>query len=298
MSGRSPIAFLAGEPARFLAALSLLQLAACTPPIRQFDLKDQPVTCAQANRYAYDALKAMGYTITSFKPASAGTPGVVKGTRDEDKRTSSVTVAIICAGAGPTLDASEDGKWLGQLDFKRGFYLAYTGIVAQQRALDEAAKQQAALPVTQRRQQGFEVLVKQVKGLDAKMDFPGVDFAAAGVLPVKVVIHNWTERRYQLDPDDIVLVRGDGERIHPMTVAAVMQRVRQAPTPSPDTAPVAMDSFALPQQLESRRLTVTKMGPDASAHGYLFYPLDDYKRARVLVTESESEETEGFMVEF
>lgn len=281
---------------RRLITLSLFvaALAGCTPPIRQFDLKDQPMTCEQANRYAYDALKSMGYLITAFTPASSGGKGVVKGAFDE-KGSQSVTAIITCGGAGPTVDASEDGKWLGQLEFRRGFYLAFTGIAEQRKAIEAAARKQAALPLAERESQGLQVLLTPVRGLEARMDF-AADLTAAGVLPVRVVIHNGTTSQYELDPDDIVMVRSDGERVPPLALPAALERIRQAPAPSAD-AP-APDLSTLSAQMKEKLFTAREMRSDSSAEGYLFYPAATYKRARVRVTETQSGETEGFMIEF
>lgn len=274
--------------------LFVAALAGCTPPVRQFDLKDQPMTCEQANRCSYDALKSMGYLITAFTPASPGGRGVVKGAFDE-KGSRSVTVVITCGGAGPTVDASEDGKWLGQLEFKRGFYLAFTGLAEQRKAIEAAARKQAALPLAERESQGFEVLLTPLRGLEARMDF-AADLAAAGILPVRVVIHNFTATQYELDPDDIVMVRSDGERVHPLALPAALERIRQAPAPSGDTP--APDLSALSAQMKAKLFTVREMRSDSSAEGYLFYPAATYKQARVRVTETQSGETEGFMIEF
>ncbi|MBI4517908.1 MAG: hypothetical protein HY699_19045 [Deltaproteobacteria bacterium] len=274
--------------------IAVLLLAACTPPVRQFELRDQALSCEEANRCAHDTLKAMGYTITAFSPAAAGGQGFIKGARDDGAK--SVTVALSCAATGPTIAASEDGKLLGQLDFKRGFYLAFTGLVSQRQAHAAVAQQQAALPLAKRKQQGFEVLITPMPGYESRMEF-AADFGAAGVLPIRVVINNRSERRYQLEPQEIVMVRADNQRVHPLSVAAVMERLRQAAAAMVPGQP-GSDLAALPPQIEAKLLTTTEMGRDSSAQGYLFYPADHYTRARVLVTEAESEETEGFLVEF
>ena len=255
------------------------------------------MTCDEANRFSYDALKAMGYTITTFTPAAAGGSGIVKGTIEEGKRSGSVTVEVSCTGAGPTIYASEDGKLLGQLEFRRAFYMNFTGVVSQRRALDKSAKEQAALPLAQRKQQGVEVLITPARGLDARLEL-GVDLSPAGVLPVRVVINNRTTLRYQIDPDDIVMVRSDDERVAPLTVDAVMERVRNAAAAPAKEGASSADLSTLPQVLQSMLFTTTELRPDASAKGFLFYPLDAYKRGRARITESQSEETEGFVVEF
>ena len=104
-----------------------LAVAGCTPPIRQFDLKNQALTCEQANDYAYRTLQSMGFTMTQFEPVTAAHAGTLRGTREE-RGTQNVTVGITCNGTTAAIDASEDGKFLGQLEFKRGFYMAFTAI--------------------------------------------------------------------------------------------------------------------------------------------------------------------------
>lgn len=263
--------------------------AACTPPVRQFDLKDQPLSCEEANRYAHEALKAMNYRVTVFTPAAPGGTGVLKAAK-EDR---AVTVAITCTGAGPTLDAGEDGKFLGQVEFKRAFYLAFTGVMSQQKANAAVAQREAALPPAQRKQQGLEILVTPAPGVEARMDF-NLDFGSAEVLPVRIAVHNRSQRRYRLDPEEIVMVRSDRARVHPLSLADVAQRVRAASTAAGAPADVA----SITSQLDGKRFTTEKIGPDSSAEGYLFYPLGTYQRARVLVTEADSDESEGVVVEF
>jgi len=283
------------NPRHIVAALCVSALASCTPPIRQFDLKDQSMSCDEANRFAYESMKSLGYTISTFTPAVPGTAGVVKGSTEEKHRSGSATVVVTCGGAGPTIDASEDGKWLGQVDFKRAFYMTFVSLVSQKRALDKATQEQAALPIAQRRQQGFEVLITPLRGLDARLDLPA-DLTPAGVLPVRIVINNRTGSSYRLDAGDIVMVRSDGTRVQPLSVDEVVERVRSGPAPATGAAPPDLANLA--QQLRLKLFTVDDVRPDGSAQGLLFFPLDLYRRARVLVTESQSEETEGIVVEF
>jgi hypothetical protein len=274
----------------------LLAAPACTPPVRQFALRDQPMTCEDANRYAHDALTSMGFEITAFRPAKSGLPGELRGNPAEKDYFGSATVTISCGAGGPTIEASEDGKWLGQVEFKRAFYMTFTSLISHRRAVAEVEARQAVLPLAERRRRGFEVLITPLRGLEARLDFAG-DLEAVGVLPVRVVINNRTEQRYVLDPGEIVMVRGDGKRVPPLPPDEVVERARAAPTPDPGTATSA-DLPLLLQQLRAKRLDVQSLGHDSSAQGYLYFPLDDYHSARVRVTEAESQETEGFLIEF
>jgi hypothetical protein len=283
---------------RRLSAIALaLALAGCTPPIRQFNLKNQSLTCEQANDYAYRTLQSMGFTMTRFEPATGAHAGTLRGTREE-RGTQNVTVGIACNGTSANVDASEDGKLLGQLEFKRGFYLAFTAIAAQTAISTSIARQQAQRPIEQKTGQGLHVLVEPVRGLGAKLDF-NLDLAAAGVLPVRVSINNVTPRTYTLDPDDIVLAQKDGTRVHPLTVADAVQRVAGAASQKPaNDASAAPDSAEVTRRFQSKLLTARSIAAGQTLQGYLFFPLADYVKGRVTLEDQASEEAEGFVVEF
>jgi hypothetical protein len=271
----------------------LSALAACTPPIRQFDLDNQALTCEQANDYSLRTLQAMGFTVTAFQPAAVGRAGRLRGTREE-RGTQNVTVEVTCSGTSVDIDASEDGKLLGQLEFKRGFYLSFTGI-AQAAAVTEAEQRAAALrPAAERQGTGLRVLIEPVRGQAARLDFD-VDLAAAGVLPVRVTITNGTSRTYRFDPADIVLVQKDGTRVHPLSLDDTAQRVVTAPRAADAAAP---DSRVLTQQLLEHALDGDTIAAAQSLKGYLFFPLGRYVKGRVSFEDQATEENEGFVVEF
>ncbi|MFQ5665284.1 MAG: hypothetical protein ACE5I7_02515 [Candidatus Binatia bacterium] len=271
--------------------------AACNPPIRQYDLENRRLTCAQANAYVFRTLHAMGFRITSFEPAAAARAGAVHAVR-ADGRTQRVTVAVRCTGNTADIDAREDGKWLGQLELKRGFYLSFTAVAAQAAAAEAAARQEAQRPLPHRTEQGLHVLVEPRRGFAAKLDF-GLDLAAAGVLPIRITINNVTSRTYDFDPHDIALIRKDGARVHPMAVADAAARVAASARPdeaTPNAPPV--DPAAVAQRLHEHLLKGHSVTANQQIRGYLFFPLAQYVKGRVLLEDRATEETEGFVVEF
>jgi hypothetical protein len=280
-----------------LAAALFVTLSACATPISQYRLRDQKLTCEQANQYAFRTLQGMGFTITEFEPATPAHAGKMRGTREE-LGTQKVTVRVTCTGTGADLDASEDGKWLGQIDFKRGFYLAFTANAAAAAISESIARDQANRPPDQRTDKGLQVLLKPVKGLGAKLDFD-LDLAAAGVLPVQVMISNITSRTYTVDPADTALAQKDGTRVHPLNVEDAVQRVvgalRQKPSGG-DAGP--LDSAEVTRRLASRLFTAHAVSPNQTVQGYLYFPLGDYVKGRVTLEDQASEEDEGFVVEF
>jgi hypothetical protein len=271
-------------------------LDACTPPVRQYELKSQKLTCAQANDYAYRTLQSMKFTITAFEPAIVGHAGTLRGTR-QDRGTQNVTVVVTCDGGNANVSASEDGKWLGQLEFKRGFFLAFTGTAAQTAVSESVASAEAKRPLEQKQRKGLYVRLEPVGGLGAKLDFD-LDLAAAGVLPVLVSINNATPRTYALDPDDVTLAQADGTRVHPLAVAAAVQRVAVGAGQQAQTGTSASNSAEITQRLEGHLLTTRSVGPNQSVKGYLYFPLGAYVKGRVSLEDTESEEAEGFVVEF
>jgi hypothetical protein len=111
--------------------------ASCTSAVRQYDLIDRPMTCEDANRTAYRTLQAMRFTVGEFQPAEPGRPGVMHGQRTTKEDHRSVTVRITCTATGATVDATEDGEWLEQMEIKRSFHHAFTNIVSMRAAQEE-----------------------------------------------------------------------------------------------------------------------------------------------------------------
>ncbi len=283
---------------RLIAAAHLvLMAAACTPPIRQFDLKDRALTCEQANAQAFRTLQSMDFTITEFSPATVGHPGKIRGTREE-RGTQNVTVVITCDGNTASIDAHEDGRILNQLEIKRGFYLTFVSMAPPPAASAAVATNEAVRAPEQPKGQGLQVLLAPVKGLEAKLDF-GLDLAAAGVLPVRVTMNNVTPRTYRFDPADIVLVQTDGTRVRPLAIETAAQRVAasEQSTAAANHA-AAPDRDDVMHRLQERALTGHSLAAHHTVTGYVFFPLAQYVKGRAALEDQASEETEGFVVEF
>jgi len=227
-----------------------------------------------------------------------GRPGKVRGTREERGATQNVTVEITCNGGTTDVDANEEGKLLGRLEFKRGFYLAFTSTAARAAADTTLARQEAARPPEQKTNKGLQVLLTPVRGLGAKLDFD-VDLAAAGVLPVLVTMSNVTLRTYTFDPSDIVLVQKDGTRVRPMTVDDAAERVMESERQrSAASGAAARGRAEVVRRFQASALSGHSLAANQSLKGYLFYPLAPYVKGRVALEDQASEETEGFVVEF
>jgi hypothetical protein len=281
------------------ALLCVLSTAlSCTFPIRQYALKEQKLTCARANDYAYRTLRAMGFAISAFEPAAVGRPGTIHGWREE-RTVQNVTVTITCRPNDTAdIDASEDGRLLGQIDFKRGFYLAFTGVAAQMAVIEAAAREEAERPLEQKKTKGLRVLLQPIPGQGAKLDF-ALDLGIDGILPVRVTINNASARCYNLDPDDVALIQRDGTRVHPLSIDEVVDRVVAAERAKSDGAPSTTSGSAdIARRLRDRLLKARTISAGEQLSGYLYFPLGSYSKGRVTLEDQASEEAEGFVVEF
>ena len=105
---------------------------ACTSMQSQYAVRRSNLSCDQANRYAFQSMKSLGYTVTTFEPAAVGRSGTLRGNKTEEvgSRSSSHdgVVHIQCEASEVRLDAAEEQFLSQDLTFTRGFYLAFTGI--------------------------------------------------------------------------------------------------------------------------------------------------------------------------
>jgi hypothetical protein len=269
----------------------------CTPPVLQYGLENQKLTCARANHYSYRTLEAMGFEISAFEPAAVGHPGTIHASRKE-RGVENVTVTITCRSDGAAdINASEDGRLFGQVEFKRGFYLAFTSVAEQTAANEAAARVEAQRPLEEKKEKGLRVLLQPMPGQAAKLDF-ALDLAADGILPVRVTINNASARSYSLDANDVALIQRDGTRVHPLPIDQVVERVGTAERTRSDGTAATTDSAAISQPLHERLLKVRTVAAGQQLSGYLYFPLGSYSKGRVTLEDQQSEETEGFVVEF
>ncbi|MDX2170859.1 MAG: hypothetical protein SF182_27575 [Deltaproteobacteria bacterium] len=250
------------------------------------------MSCDEANRTAYRTIEAMRFRITAFEPAAAGRQGTIKGTRPvtgSSGQTQEMTTTIDCAPGGVSIDVHEDGVLVQQLELKRAFYQAFVNVQAMRASEAELSEQVRAgtAPESQQRRD-LQVLVKPMGGQAAKLDFP-FDFAAAGVLPVRIDITNLTKRTYALDVTQIRLMRPDRERVEALAPAEAAARIAKQ---------TAVGAGSIADALSARQVQSGTLAPGAQVVGYLYFPLADYSSGRVVLTDEETGEDDGVRVEF
>ena len=120
-------------------------------------------------------------------------------------------------------------------------------------------------------EKGLNLTVTPLNSFESQIEL-GADLPASGILPVKVVIANNTSRPYGMDTSKVFLQPAAGGRVTPV-----------AP-------PAAGQSKALQGALT--------LQPGQTVSGYLFYPAGQYTSARTTLVDKETEEGEGFSVQF
>jgi hypothetical protein len=273
-------------------------LLACTPMHSQYNVRRSNLTCDQANRYAFQSMKSLGYTVTSFEPAAVGRIGLLRGTRtDESSGWSSShdgVVHITCDPAEVRLEAAEEQFLSQDMTFTRGFYLAFTGIADHSTAGAAYAEEQSGGTTDG----GVKFKIQPQLALETKLDF-GEDLAAGGVLAVKVIVQNGSPVTYTLDPAAIELrPRAGSEKIMQIAIGAAAPAIARAAAADLDPGIPGPTAASIESSLRQRALAGRTLKPGDKAEGFVYFPTGNYARARATLVDVESGESEGFLVEF
>lgn len=226
----------------------------------------------------------MGYTVTDVKRATAGEPGLVVGVRELGFAAAdpvaagqnTMKVRVTCSDAGSSFEAISDEGGLSQLSFPSRFSSVVdkeisTKTVRQTRPAEEA--------------RGLIVKMEPARPTDSIQVF-GVDLPSAGVTPVKVEINNRSDRRYTFEGKRVTLVTTQGKREKALAPAAAASKAAQG----------GLDG--LTEKLRDKAIAEGEVTAGAARSGYLYFRASTYRRARVVLTDIESEEPEGFSIGF
>jgi len=280
---------------RLAVVIVLSALVACASMHSQYSVRRSNLSCDEANRYAFQSMKSLGYTVTSFEPAAVGRAGILRGTKSVEGRSSQDGVVRIRCDASEVFLEAEDQQLLSQdLTFTRGFYLAFTGIADHAAAGNAYAEQQSGGTT----EGGVKFKIQPQLALETKLDF-GEDLAAGGVLAVKVNVQNGSKVTYTLDPAGIELrPRGGSGKITQLDLGAAAAAVARAAKEGLDAGIAGPTAQSIEDTLRKRALTGGTLKPGDSAEGFVYFPVGSYARARATLVDVESQESEGFLVEF
>jgi hypothetical protein len=250
------------------SAFALL-LALCSACIaRHILLSEKGLTCADAERVALDTVRRMGYTITETTKATPGSPGIIIATRTEGINTHGLMVTVACTTLGAEVEAKSDQTGLSDLNFASEFRRNF-----------EAATSSRP-PPRPPAQSGVDVLLTPERS--GSVADVGVDLGAAGILPVSVRITNHTPRAYRFQVKGVRLQTAAGDRVTALGHAAL-------------TAQVGSDAAAA---LRQKAVHDQDIKPNETLTGLLFFPFNSYTNARVELIDKQSDEGEGFSIEF
>jgi len=113
-----------------------------------------------------------------------------------------------------------------------------------------------------------------------------------------VTMNNRTRHRYLLGESAIKLMRADRRRVPPISPEEAADRILAARDPETGTPVTTLGRAAVVSRLRGKVFAAERVDPKAKVEGYLYFPLDAYERAKVVLIEEESGESEGFLVEF
>lgn len=220
--------------------------------------------CEQGNRISRLAIERHGYQVKEYTPAALGKAGIVKG---EKKGEPPLVITLFCSrNNGVVMETSMDSAvlrnkdfYLAISDFERGFFAIFKG----ERSLIIA--DQAAAPVGNQ----VQVTMKPLSSVESKIIF-GAEVTT--VLPVQIEITNPTKRSYQVEADQVVLLTASGQR-----VKSLSENGKTFPAPA---------------------FTSKIVAPKSGVKGYLYFPPGTYKGARGALVEEQTQEREGFEVQF
>lgn len=235
-------------------------------PPRKRTIAAPTLSCEEANRLAYRTITVLGYTPAELQIARPGQPGHILA-RKEGEKEGKVTITCHADGGAvvePEKTTLPVPSLIGAAERPGEFPQIFTQTFNILRSGQELAAQRGP-------EKGLTMTLTRLNNFESQMEL-GADLPAGGVLPVKVVINNNTPRPYGIEMGKVLLQSAGGGSVAPI-----------APPP-------AAQDKAL-----SGELTIQ---PGQTVTGYLFYPLGNYTSARTTLIDKETDEREGFAVQF
>lgn len=273
-------------------------VAGCTPVSQSYVVHSAQIDCEEGNRFAYDAVTDMHMKVTSFSQAKPGRPGKLTAVGKDRKG----DISIVCDDAGVHIDPHQTS--MGDRIFERGVFLSVTGrsglkmdrgeVTGRDKQIGSLA--QAVEEGVPAESGSVNVEVTPQKGFETVLDFDA-DLASAGILPIKVTIQNGSKRAYTFALDGVIVRTKAGETAQRMSAAdAAAKLAAKAGSDSKQTGVGNVESAK--KIMVEKELKAAKLPAGGSVSGYVYYPVGDYDRAKINMTDVAAEEVESFLVEF
>jgi hypothetical protein len=276
-----------------------VMVAGCTPVSQSYEVHSAEIGCEEANRYVYAAVSDMNMKVTSFTQARPGRPGHLSAV-GRDRRGD---VTITCDAAGAHIDPTQTS--MGDRIFERGIFLSVTGRSGLRMDRGEVTgRDKPAGDLAQAVTEGAPapsgsvlVEVQPQRGFETVLDFDA-DLASAGILPIKVTIRNGTKRVYSFSLDGLIVRKRDSSEAAPRLSAAQAAERLTAKAGSGAARTDLGNVESANKIIVERELKGARLTAGASVTGYVYYPVADYDRARIQMTDVAADEIESFLVEF
>lgn len=236
--------------------------------------------CSEAARVAKGALFRLGFEPQLVTAPQPGIPGRIVGRRNtgwsmanpEPGTEYTATVTITCSNQGADFEAQTDEPIPASLTFKRDFVAAIEQVAARGKTIRPRLAEQP--------EAGLVISVEPLRGAEASAEF-GADLSASGITPVRLKIDNRSDRTYAFAADGVLLVTQEGERVEAL---------------ADDSA--AELAGSLQSTVRKKRIADAQIAPQGVLSGFLYFPVSAYRRATLVLIDQETEEAEGFSVEF
>jgi hypothetical protein len=268
----------------FFLALALATLSACSltgaRSLTSSRVSQARMPCSEAERVAKGALFRLGYEPQVLTAPQPGVPGTIVGHRNTGWHLSNpepgdeytTTVTISCSNQGAEFAAQTDEPLPGSLTFKADFAAAIEKIAARAKTTRPRLAEQP--------EAGLVISVEPLRGREAAAEF-GTDLNASGITPVRLKIDNRSDRTYAFAATGVQLVTQEGERVDPL---------------ADDSA--AKLAGSLQTTVRKKHIADARIAPQGTLSGFLYFPASAYRRATLVLIDQETEEAEGFSVEF
>ena len=266
-----------------LASMEANRVAAQAEPLAElYEITDMDLSCEQAQQLAYRTVERMGYRVTSATQATPGKTGAIQAQQRRSGQTAPVQVAIQCQPQGVVVDAAS----LSTLDVASP---TPHPLVTDYHEREAPRLTKNRPPPTTYFRRAFYSLFHGLADNVKRYGPEGQVYVHIRLLPpmesellfgvhtpdiliVAVEVANRTQQTYVFDTEQVHLLSAGGG-----TVRALTEK----------------DAVSLPPPMVSQALAA-----QVATHGYLYYPAGEYLSVQGTLTEVQSQERQGFQIEF
>ena len=265
------------------ASMEANRAAAQAEPLAElYEIADTDLSCEQAQQLAYKTVERMGYRVTAATRATPGKTGAIQARQRRSGQTALVQVTLQCQPQGVVVDAAS----LSPLDVAS--HTPHPLVTDYHEREAPRLTKNRPPPTTYFRRAFYSLFhgladnvkrygpegqvyvhIRPLPRMEAELLF-GVH--TPDIFIVAVEVANRTQQTYVFDTEQVSLLSAAGG-----TVRALAEK----------------DAASLPPPMASQALAA-----QVATHGYLYYPAGEYRRVQGYLTEVQSQERQGFQIEF